>query len=255
MPLPACPTNTKAIATLVNIASLDRPEEKIKGLPRIVAESIGRDINDVYRGANGGDVRSKSDMHGTLAWHSIACLSPRVSVPAMACGVPASPCPPASLSLFCVFLPAHPTPSTHQHHTPTTPHPNKHQLKDVDLNRKITEAVRAAVRASVESVTNSEGRIEKVDTLFSEGMKFLEGENRKEKKGVGMGTEEGRKTCLFVLRLRGEGGARPRRERRCQRTHPLPPPPAHTHRAHGQDQAHPVARGPGHRRLPRRERG
>lgn len=50
LPLP------QAIATLVNIASLDRPEEKIKGLPRIVAESIGRDINDVYRGANMGDV-------------------------------------------------------------------------------------------------------------------------------------------------------------------------------------------------------
>lgn len=48
----------QAIATLVNIASLDRPEEKIKGLPRIVAESIGRDINDVYRGANMGDVRA-----------------------------------------------------------------------------------------------------------------------------------------------------------------------------------------------------
>lgn len=42
----------------MNIASLDRPEEKIKGLPRIIADSIGRDINDVYRGANMGDVRS-----------------------------------------------------------------------------------------------------------------------------------------------------------------------------------------------------
>ena len=45
----------------------------------------------------------------------------------------------------------------------------------MDLNRKVTEAVRAAVRASVESVTNKDGRIEKVDTIFSEGMKFLEG--------------------------------------------------------------------------------
>ena len=45
----------------------------------------------------------------------------------------------------------------------------------MDLNRKITEAVRAAVRASVKSVTNKDGRIESVDTIFSEGMKFLNG--------------------------------------------------------------------------------
>ena len=50
------PTAEEAIATLVNIASLDRPEDKIKGLPRIIAESVGRDINDIYRGANAGNV-------------------------------------------------------------------------------------------------------------------------------------------------------------------------------------------------------
>ena len=44
----------KAIATLVNIAELDRPEDKIEGLPRVIAASIGRDINDVYRGNNNG---------------------------------------------------------------------------------------------------------------------------------------------------------------------------------------------------------
>ena len=48
------PTAEEAIATLVNIASLDRPEEKIKGLPRILAESVGRDITEIYRNANGG---------------------------------------------------------------------------------------------------------------------------------------------------------------------------------------------------------
>ena len=68
-------------------------------------------------------------------------------------------------------------------HTPTHIHSHTRahtytylQLADVGLNRKVTEAVRAAVSASVKSVTNKEGRIEKVDTLFSEGMKFLEGE-------------------------------------------------------------------------------
>mmetsp|Transcript_3193 Transcript_3193/g.5538 ORF Transcript_3193/g.5538 Transcript_3193/m.5538 type:complete len:1396 (-) Transcript_3193:415-4602(-) len=45
------PTAQEAIATLVNIAGLDRPEEGekgIKSLPRIIAESIDRDIDEVY---------------------------------------------------------------------------------------------------------------------------------------------------------------------------------------------------------------
>jgi magnesium chelatase subunit H len=48
------PTAEEAIATLVNIGQLDRPEDKIEGLPRVVASSIGRDINDIYRGNNEG---------------------------------------------------------------------------------------------------------------------------------------------------------------------------------------------------------
>ncbi|KAM3569029.1 hypothetical protein VYU27_008865 [Nannochloropsis oceanica] len=83
--------------------SQDRPEEKIKGLPRIIAESIGRDINDIYRQNNMGN------------------------------------------------------------------------LKDVELNRRITLAIREAVGAAVKSSTNKDGRIEKVESVFSEGMKFLEG--------------------------------------------------------------------------------
>lgn len=50
------PTAEEAIATLVNIAGIDRPEEKIKSLPRIVAESMGRNIEDVYRKSNGGSL-------------------------------------------------------------------------------------------------------------------------------------------------------------------------------------------------------
>jgi magnesium chelatase subunit H len=48
------PTAEEAIATLVNIAQLDRPEDGIEGLPRVIAASIGRDINDIYRGNNNG---------------------------------------------------------------------------------------------------------------------------------------------------------------------------------------------------------
>jgi magnesium chelatase subunit H len=42
------PTAEEAIATLVNIASLDREEEEIQSLPRIIANSLGRNIDDIY---------------------------------------------------------------------------------------------------------------------------------------------------------------------------------------------------------------
>ena len=42
------PTAEEAIATLVNISNLDREEEEIVSLPRIIANSIGRDIDEVY---------------------------------------------------------------------------------------------------------------------------------------------------------------------------------------------------------------
>lgn len=90
------PTAEEAIATLVNIAQLDRPEDKIEGLPRVIAASIGRDINDVYRGNNNG------------------------------------------------------------------------VLEDVDLNTKITDASRAAVRALVQQSTDSNGRVKEVKNMFDE---------------------------------------------------------------------------------------
>ncbi|CAA6668965.1 unnamed protein product [Spirodela intermedia] len=43
-----------AVATLVNIAALDRPEENIRSLPSILAETVGRQIEDVYRGSDKG---------------------------------------------------------------------------------------------------------------------------------------------------------------------------------------------------------
>ena len=42
------PTAEEAIATLVNISNLDREEEEIVSLPRIIANSIGRDIDEIY---------------------------------------------------------------------------------------------------------------------------------------------------------------------------------------------------------------
>lgn len=48
------PSAEEAIATLVNIAAIDRPEDNIKGLPRIIAESLGRNIEDIYRNNNNG---------------------------------------------------------------------------------------------------------------------------------------------------------------------------------------------------------
>ncbi|MBD0267124.1 MAG: magnesium chelatase subunit H [Cyanobacteria bacterium Co-bin8] len=48
------PSAEEAIATLVNIAGLDREEEGIKSLQRIVAESLGRDIDEIYANSDRG---------------------------------------------------------------------------------------------------------------------------------------------------------------------------------------------------------
>jgi len=48
------PTAEESVATLVNIAGLDRPEEKIKSLPRIIAESVNRPIEEIYKKADAG---------------------------------------------------------------------------------------------------------------------------------------------------------------------------------------------------------
>ncbi|MDB9357324.1 magnesium chelatase subunit H, partial [Nodularia spumigena CS-587/03] len=62
------PTAEEAVATLVNIGSLDRQEEEILSLPRIIASSIGRDIDDIYKNSDLGvleDVQLLQDI--TLA--------------------------------------------------------------------------------------------------------------------------------------------------------------------------------------------
>jgi magnesium chelatase subunit H len=48
------PSAEEAIATLVNIASLDRPEDEIKSLPRIIAESLERDIDEIFKNSDRG---------------------------------------------------------------------------------------------------------------------------------------------------------------------------------------------------------
>jgi len=48
------PTAEEAVATLVNIAALDREEEGIQALPRIIANSIGRNIDEIYVNSNKG---------------------------------------------------------------------------------------------------------------------------------------------------------------------------------------------------------
>ena len=81
------PTAEEAIATLVNIAALEREEEGLRSLPGLLAESRGRTIEDIYRGNDAG------------------------------------------------------------------------VLADVELNRQITEASRAAVAAMVRELTGSDGRV------------------------------------------------------------------------------------------------
>ncbi|KAK9128724.1 hypothetical protein Syun_017521 [Stephania yunnanensis] len=48
------PSALEAVATLVNIAALDRPEEELSSLPAILAATVGRNIEDVYRGSDKG---------------------------------------------------------------------------------------------------------------------------------------------------------------------------------------------------------
>lgn len=60
------PTAEEAIATLVNIASLDRPEEEMLSLPRIIANSVNRDIDEVFQNSDLGvlnDVQLLNDIN------------------------------------------------------------------------------------------------------------------------------------------------------------------------------------------------
>jgi magnesium chelatase subunit H len=60
------PSAEEAIATLVNIASLDRPEETMLSLPRIIANSLNRDIDEIFQNSDRGildDVQLLNDIN------------------------------------------------------------------------------------------------------------------------------------------------------------------------------------------------
>ena len=50
------PTAEEAIATLVSISALEREDDGLRSLPSLLAESLGRDIEDIYKGNNNGDL-------------------------------------------------------------------------------------------------------------------------------------------------------------------------------------------------------
>ncbi|MBC7971272.1 MAG: magnesium chelatase subunit H [Verrucomicrobia bacterium] len=77
------PTAEEAIATLVNIASLDRPEDEILGLPSIIANSLGRTMEEIYQGSDRGvleDVQLLQDI--TLATRTAAAALVKAQVDA-----------------------------------------------------------------------------------------------------------------------------------------------------------------------------
>jgi len=51
------PTAEEAVATLVNIASLEREQEGLRSLPGLLAESIGLTIEQIYDGNNKGELK------------------------------------------------------------------------------------------------------------------------------------------------------------------------------------------------------
>ncbi len=69
------PTAEEAVATLVNIAELDRPDNNppIKGLPGLLARAIGRDIESIYSGNNKG-VLADVDTLQRITEASRACV-------------------------------------------------------------------------------------------------------------------------------------------------------------------------------------
>jgi magnesium chelatase subunit H len=76
------PTAEEAIATLVNIASLDREEEGLKGLPRIITESIDRNLEEVYQRNDRGileDVQLLQDITMAVRAAVTAMVTPQVN--------------------------------------------------------------------------------------------------------------------------------------------------------------------------------
>ena len=71
------PTAEEAVATLVNIAALERDEDELRSLPGLLAESIGRTIEDVYKGNDNG-VLADVELNRTITETSRAAISAMV---------------------------------------------------------------------------------------------------------------------------------------------------------------------------------
>ena len=71
------PTAEEAIATLVSIAALERDEDGLRSLPGLLAESIERTIEDVYKGNDNG-VLADVELNRTITETSRAAVSAMV---------------------------------------------------------------------------------------------------------------------------------------------------------------------------------
>merc|ERR1711871_655791 len=71
------PTAEEAIATLVNIAALERDEDGLRSLPGLLAESINRTIEEVYKGNDNG-VLADVELNRTITETSRAAISAMV---------------------------------------------------------------------------------------------------------------------------------------------------------------------------------
>ena len=71
------PTAEEAVATLVSIAALERDEDELRSLPGLLAEAMGRSIEDVYRGNDSG-VLADVELNRTITETSRAAIGAMV---------------------------------------------------------------------------------------------------------------------------------------------------------------------------------
>ncbi len=71
------PTAEEAVATLVNIAALEREEDGLRSLPGLLAEAMGRTIEDIYRGNDEG-VLADVELNRTITETSRAAIGSMV---------------------------------------------------------------------------------------------------------------------------------------------------------------------------------
>ena len=71
------PTAEEAVATLVNIAALEREEDGLRSLPGLLAEAMGRTIEDIYKGNDEG-VLADVELNRTITETSRAAIGSMV---------------------------------------------------------------------------------------------------------------------------------------------------------------------------------